>query len=481
MILNPSNPGRPWGGEDTLLTSTVRGRGVLITGSRSISGLTCAQGSVTCVENNERPFIDMARVRTMDEGRTNQHKLRLELRDFAGNVTTVDRYFLLRDYRSSLVDVQGRVVTMLEGASGEDYEDDLRSSSTHLEQALAYWDARTRENAGPGFRDRQIVWSPSFSRAVNAANTLLLGRRNDGPRVLQTFSRDIGSAMLGEMTMYVAHMDELRSESDLAMTWWAGYLGQARTLLANGRASTVGSVQAARARDAYNRLAHLYELEYDIYSRVQETRQVAQTQFAEDPEDERATEDVRIGLTVAIQRFLQWVFREQLRTARDVSNVGYTQLSSSIEKMGVVTRCTDQLIIQGLNDRQFTLCYLNIVEVVNDFREIQSALVDTTHWRTTLAHTVYAMLDVSLHYSLNALVTFDGDEEDELNWRDDAMAVRGIAEWRAGMEQLQNGEVDAALDRYMANRCRIVQLYNRYWHDEENVLLGRIDEGDYCQ
>ena len=61
------------------------------------------------------------------------------------------------------------------------------------------------------------------------------------------------------------------------------------------------------------------------------------------------------------------------------------------------------------------------------------------------------------------------------------MAMRGIAEWRAGMEQLQNGEVDAALDRYMANRCRIVRLYNRYWYDEEDPLLAAIEEADYCE
>ena len=107
--------------------------------------------------------------------------------------------------------------------------------------------------------------------------------------------------------------------------------------------------------------------------------------------------------------------------------------------------------------------------------------MDTTHWRTTLAHTVYAMLDVSLHYSLNALTTFDGDEEDELDYREDQMALTGIAEWRAGMEQLQSGDVDGALNRYMANRCRIVRLYNRYWYDEEDPLLAEIDEAEYCQ
>ena len=281
--------------------------------------------------------------------------------------------------------------------------------------------------------------------------------------------------------MYVSTMEELRSESDLALEWWSNYIGRANAQLASGRQSNIGSVQAARARDGYNLLAHLYELEYDLYSRVQETRQTAMSVFGNEDSDAEELDEARIGLTVAIQRFLQWVFREQLRTARDVSRVGYTQLQGAIEKMGNVTRCTDQLILQGLNDRQFTLCYLNIVEVVDYFREIQSALVDTTHWRTTLAHTVYAMLDVSLHYSLNALTTFDGDEEDELDYREDQMALTGIAEWRAGMEQLQSGDVDGALNRYMANRCRIVRLYNRYWYDEEDPLLAEIDEAEYCQ
>jgi hypothetical protein len=472
MILNPGDPGRPWGGEYTVLTNTVLGRGVLITGARSVANLTCAQGAQVCVDVNERPFIDMARLRSFDDGRTNQHKLRLEVRDFAGNVTTVDRYFLLRDYRSSIVDVRDRTVGMIEGSLGEDYEDDLRGTVNHLGQALAYWDARTRENAGPEFRDRQIVWGPSFSRAANAANSLVTARRNDGPRVLTTFSTDIGLAMIGEMTLYVEHIDSLRTGSDLSLGWWADNVAQARALVASGRASTVGPVQASRARDAYNKLAHLYELEYDIYTRVQETRQVAADQLAEGLNVEE--EEGLIGVTVAIQRYLQWVLREQLITARTVSNVGSQQLANSIEKLGAVTRCTDRLILQGLNDREFTLCYLNIVEVVNYFREIQSSLVDTTSWRTTLAHSVYAMLDVSLHYSLNALITFEGYEEDP-------MAMTGIGEWRAGMEQLRNGEVDAALDRYMANRCRIVRLYNRYWYDEENPRLGSIDETEYCQ
>ena len=49
------------------------------------------------------------------------------------------------------------------------------------------------------------------------------------------------------------------------------------------------------------------------------------------------------------------------------------------------------------------------------------------------------------------------------------------------MDQLQSGDVDGAFNRYMANRCRIVRLYNRYWYDEEDPLLAEIDEAEYCQ
>jgi hypothetical protein len=160
--------------------------------------------------------------------------------------------------------------------------------------------------------------------------------------------------------------------------------------------------------------------------------------------------------------------------AQRVSNVGSMQLGRAIDRLATVNECTNLLINQGLNDRQFTLCYLDIVEVVNDLREIQSALVDTTAWRVALAHSVFAMLDVSLHYSVNALVTQEDYDQDPL-------AVEGISEWRRGMAQLQSGAVDDALNTYMANRCRVVRIYNAYYHDPENVNLQRIDEQTYCQ
>ena len=99
------------GAVGNLLRHTVRGRGVLITGSREVSGLDCVPGSEICVTANERPYLDMARLRTFDDDRTNQHRLRLQIRDFAGNVNTTDR--ATNDYRSSLV-TWLQVETMLE-------------------------------------------------------------------------------------------------------------------------------------------------------------------------------------------------------------------------------------------------------------------------------------------------------------------------------------------------------------------------------
>ena len=59
------------------------------------------------------------------------------------------------------------------------------------------------------------------------------------------------------------------------------------------------------------------------------------------------------------------------------------------------------------------------------------------------------------------------------------MALTGIAEWRA--DDSYRAVTSTALNRYMANRCRIVRLYNRYWYDEEDPLLAEIDEAEYCQ
>ena len=64
------------------------------------------------------------------------------------------------------------------------------------------------------------------------------------------------------------------------------------------------------------------------------------------------------------------------------------------------------------------------------------------------------MLDISIYHSTNSLVT-QGVEEDE-------EAQAGIAEFEPGSRD-RAGNVKVALQRYINNECRIINLYNRYW------------------
>ena len=98
---------------------------------------------------------------------------------------------------------------------------------------------------------------------------------------------------------------------------------------------------------------------------------------------------------------------------------------------------------------------------------------------------VYGMLDISIYHSTNSLVTREGVEEDE-------EAQAGIAEFRAGLAEIRAGNVKVALQRYINNECRIINLYNRYWAGPGNPRIdgtdacarvcgnSRVEEGEQC-
>ena len=65
-------------------------------------------------------------------------------------------------------------------------------------------------------------------------------------------------------------------------------------------------------------------------------------------------------------------------------------------------------------------------------------------------------------------------------FQDQRIALEALEQYRLGTEELRAGDVDVALNRYLANRCRMVVLYNEYYADPEDPSLGAINEDDYC-
>jgi hypothetical protein len=467
VTLNPGDPGAPWGNNTLLMEHRIDGEGIIISGPGQWTGLTCSPTASMCVTNEGRPTLDLKLLREADDGQALQHKLRYEVRDFAGNLTTTDFHFLLRDYRSTLVDVASRMEAMLPDVEGLSCEDDVRSAKDHLDTALGYWDARTAEGLGVAFRNRQIPWGPSFRRAQRAAENLYSARRNRCARVVSVFENDIGSSMLGEQRMYIDVMQDKLDNSDDAMGFWTTKMANSRANLASGYEQSFGRRKAAHAADSYDDLAALYELHWIPTYRIQERQKLADD--SEDPREDRTLNTLLYALNTGIHDIL----KQEIKTAKGVSQAGRGQLQAVVDRLDSVAGCMDDLVRNNLNDRTFTLCYLDVIEIVRYLREAQGATVDTYLWRVFIGHAVYGMLDISIYHSLNALVTMDGHEED-------AEALQGIAEYQAGMAELRTGQVDAAIDRYVANRCRMVQLYNRYWYDENDPGLALIEEGPYC-
>ena len=83
------------------------------------------------------------------------------------------------------------------------------------------------------------------------------------------------------------------------------------------------------------------------------------------------------------------------------------------------------------------------------------------------------MLDISIYHSANALVSFDGAMEDP-------EVQEALNQYSEGTTELRRGDVDIALNRYLDNRCRMVELYNQYYADPEDPSLGPIDQAPYC-
>jgi len=478
VMLNPGQGGEEaseWGRELVLMQRTIAGSGRLIHGPAEVTDFTCQQGAVPCVMVDGRPHLDLTKLRTFDRDRVRQHVMRIEILDFAGNRTIDDRYFLLRDYKRALTDVSGRIETALLDAADEEYQTDLDEAKSHLEVALTYWNAKTGEGIGPDFSLRQIQWGPSFRRAERGVVSLSRARRNDAPSFFRVLETDISQAMIGQMQLYLDEQEGMLNppegqdpNEDQIPAWWDETLAGARATLADARAQAYGRTQADRAADAYNDAAALYELRYDHLQRVTE-RTVAADE-SEDPIEDGELRD----LVYALNNIIHSVIKEEIRSAREVNNAGGDQLDVVIRRLNQVQGCMDSLVRDNLNDRTFTLCYLDIVEIVHQLRQVQGALVETYTWRSLLAASVFGMLDISIYHSINALVTFEGyDENPE--------AIEALEQYRLGTEELRAGDVDVALNRYLANRCRMVMLYNEYYADPEDPSLGPINEADYCE
>ncbi len=382
-----------------------------------------------------------------------------------------------RDYPTTLTYVLGRLRAVDGG--GEDFEDDLDDAITHVSVAKAYWDARTDDGALEDFQDVAINWGPSFRRAVRAIKSMSLARRNDAPRALKVYETDLAAAILQQVKVHAVTTMAGRIGDDTP-DYWPAIRTAAVNAVETARDQASGQPKAAAAADAYDKLAAMYDSRYSAENRVSEAQIAIDAVVDEDLEDRPRDE-----LIAALNNTLRYGLKLEIKAARDTNTAGRTQLDAVLTSIAQISTCMGSLQSQGLSDHDFTECYMEVVKIVKKLREVQGALVDTYTWRGLLGIGVYGMLDISIYHSTNSLVTQEGVDEDE-------EAQTGISEFRAGLADLRAGNVTVALQRYINNECRIVNLYNRYWAGPGNPQIdgteacarvcgnSNVEEGEQC-
>lgn len=409
-------------------------------------------------------FIDVAEARLV---RGSDYCACIRLGDLAAATYVGELGDVPPRYRETLVEVDATLAGLYDTFEDEDYAESLGTARGHIGYALAYWDARTSLSEAGEFANRQIQWGPSFRRAQKAIEEMVRARTGGGPGSLRGMESRLGSVMLYEARLRASvNQGELDTASP---GWWLRATELSYSTAQNGFQSLYGLERADAAADAYDAAAPVYEQQY------QEANQVSRAQVAVDAQMAQPRENrPRLELIRAIDAIMISGLKPELEAAVEVSLAGREKLEAVIGRLENIDACLEDLAAFVLNDKQFTLCYLDVVEIVEELESFESALVNTHTWRALLGYSVFALLDISLYHGSNPLIiqpNIDGDDEGQ----------EAFDNFELGLLELRNGDIETSLDRYMRNDCLIVRMFNRYY-----AIFGgganfdEIDEAGYC-
>ncbi|MBT6489339.1 MAG: hypothetical protein HOK97_06235 [Deltaproteobacteria bacterium] len=370
-------------------------------------------------------------------------------------------------YRETLVEVDGSLAALYDTYEDEDFAESLNAARGHIGYALDYWDARTSLSEVGEFADRQIQWGPSFRRAQKAVEDMVRARSGGGPGSLRGMESRLGSVML-----YEARLRASLSQAALDASspgWWLRATEVSYSTAQNGFQSLYGLERADAAADAYDAAAPVYEQQY------QEANQVSRAQVAVDAQMAQPRENrPRLELIQAIDAMMISGLKPELEAAVEVSLAGREKLEAVIGRLENIDACLEDLAAFQLNDKQFTLCYLDVVKIVEELESFESALVNTHTWRALLGYSVFALLDISLYHGSNPLVT-------QPNIEADTDGQEAFDNFELGLLELRNGDIETSLDRYTRNDCLIVRMFNRYYAiSGGGANFDHIEEAGYC-
>ena len=143
------------------------------------------------------------------------------------------------------------------------------------------------------------------------------------------------------------------------------------------------------------------------------------------------------------------------------------QLQTVRDRIDDIRGCTVLLEEFNLEDDEFVLCYLDFVEIGEVLQDVQGNLVDTYAWKAGTAQVLFGLLRISLQlspYSMQNIIDGAGlppqaDYDDALTRYNEVRAI------------LDDGDIDTALEQFIAEKCRVVDLYNTYYTPNSLALI----------
>jgi cysteine-rich repeat protein len=389
--------------------------------------------------------------------------------------------FLLADVASAIPDPNAKLdllntalsgtITRLNGLIEEDDEEWV-DAIIHLRVAKGYVAART-PNTGPEDFRREALQMGLWLRRSRSAALIM----EDGPdEVSNRWARDNGPKSVDALKELLALMRyHVDNDGGLSVAAKTRLLGLADDFLAeiNAEANRFDAA-ATQATTGFVKLlaiwknlsaSELFQFQFAAPYRVRKLQEIAYQRYEDGTTWQERRDEVVAMINATIGTMRDYL-KPQVSTAKSVASAGRQQLQEVDSKLTVVANCLTQLE-EGLNDYDYTQCYLRLIEIVELLQQVQGPLVDTFAWRALVGEAVYAMLEVSIFHNANSLIYKEG-------YAEDAEAQAGVEAWRQGLADLRAGRVDKALDSYVGNRCRIVELYNRYWHVPGDANLPMI-------
>ena len=445
-------------------------------------------------------FVTANDIATWDNNQQRSYYVEFVATDDAGNSASSRIYLNVRNYTATLSDMIGLITRVNESTSPRSQV--LADAIADIEVARDYSLIARRYLDG------------SYLRASNAADRIESVEDTITDPRLPLARQYLARVVAADVDGYVSTLQSNLHADD------QGIYATGLALIDDARFSKPDARWAdllQLSRDAYDAVVALYPPYQPMRSRLRTTQAVWQNDLAAYASGQSSGEEVRgslqrinrIRLLIASTRdVLRDVIAPEITEARDVPRTPERQVMNEIldviqktsntadeegDLVGVasgVNGCLDNLAQLMLDDREFTLCYLRLNDLAAFMRDTEEALVHTLRWRNAVAVALFNMLELSLYQSPTGLpfvaagvaappvstivlpdsvaATVNGstpvsdvDVEGSL-----ASAYARHAEAQA---LLAEGRTAAAFDVFIAQRCLLVTVFNRYYSSANSI------------